>query len=97
MKKTLSGKKMNIFIRLAIGAFIIFCVLFVLNTQLEYNRLQQKKNDLEKTVGDYNISIDKLKNELNTPIDEDYIVRVAKERLNLRLPEEIIFYNDRIK
>ena len=27
-------------------------------------------------------------------VDDDYIIRIAKEKLNLRLPEEIIFYND---
>ena len=27
-------------------------------------------------------------------MDEEYIIDIAKEKLNLRLPEEIIFYNN---
>ena len=31
---------------------------------------------------------------LSSPVDYDYIVRVAREKLGLHLPDEIIYYND---
>ena len=42
--------------------------------------------------------LQKLKDELEylieSPIDYDYIVRVAREKLVLHLPDEIVYYND---
>ena len=40
---------------------------------------------------------EQLQNQLDTPIDDEYIVKVAEDKLSLRLPEEIIFYNDLYK
>ena len=35
-----------------------------------------------------------LEEKLKAPVDEKYIIDIAKDKLNLRLPEEIMFYND---
>lgn len=35
-----------------------------------------------------------LKYELDAPMDEEYILRVARKKLGLVLPEEIIYYTD---
>ena len=40
--------------------------------------------------------IDRYENELSMPMDDEYIKDLARDKLNLRLPEEIIFYNDLI-
>ena len=34
------------------------------------------------------------RNRLDQTIDDDYIIKVAREKLDLHLPEEIVFYND---
>lgn len=86
--------KANVFVRAALAVFIVFCVVTIVKIQLEFNQLEEKKAALNEQVADYVFSIDKIQNDLNTPVDDDYIIRVAKEKLNLRLPEEIIFYND---
>ena len=49
--------------------------------------LQAKIDEEERKVGE-------LKNKLDAPFDEEYIIELAKEKLHLRLPEEIIFYTD---
>ena len=84
----------NVFVRVALAVFIVFCIVSIVKIQLEFNELKDKKAALNEQKEDYVFSIDKIQNDLNTPVDDDYIIRVAKEKLNLRLPEEIIFYND---
>lgn len=86
--------KSNVFVRAAIVVFIVFCIVTIVKIQLEFNELEEKKAALNEQIDDYVFSIDKIQNDLNTPVDDDYIIRIAKEKLNLRLPEEIIFYND---
>ena len=86
--------KLNMFSRIVIGAVILFLAITAVKIQLEINELQEKKIALNEQIDDYVFSIDKIQNDLNTPVDEDYIIRIAKEKLNLRLPEEIIFYNN---
>ncbi|MBQ2827560.1 MAG: cell division protein FtsL [Clostridia bacterium] len=95
--KANNKKRVNFFVRIAAAVFILFCLVTVVTIQLEYNELEEKKAELEREKLDKNINIERLQNDLNTPIDEEYIIRVAKDKLNLRLPEEIIFYNDLVK
>jgi hypothetical protein len=35
-----------------------------------------------------------LQAQIDAPFDRDYVIKIAKEKLNLSLPQEIIFYND---
>ena len=95
--KSDNKKRRNFFVWTAALVFIAFCIITWVTIQLEFNDLKDKKAELEREKLDKNINIDRLQNDLNTPIDEEYIIRVAKDKLNLRLPEEIIFYNDFIK
>ena len=37
---------------------------------------------------------ERLQTELAAPVDDEYIEKVAKEKLGYRKPAEIIFYND---
>lgn len=86
--------KLNVFVRIAFVMVIVFLAVTAIKIQLEINELEEKKTALNEQIDDYVFSIDKIQNDLNTPVDDDYIIRIAKEKLNLRLPEEIIFYND---
>ena len=38
--------------------------------------------------------IKQLEEDLNSPIDRDYIIRIARKKLGLCMPNEIVFYND---
>ena len=43
----------------------------------------------------YEEEIERIREELDHEMDDDYIMRIAREKLNYYLPDEIIFYNDR--
>lgn len=61
---------------------------------MKFDELQSKKQELERQIEDVEYEIEELKYFIDCPIDYDYIVRVAREKLNLRLPDEIVYYND---
>ncbi len=65
--------------------------------QFEFNTLKQDKVKVEEQIKEYELKVDELQAKLEEDFDTEYIMRIAREKLNFRLPEEIIFYNDLTK
>ena len=91
MKKT----RFSFFVKLTILVVICFCAINIVRLRTEYNDLKDTEAQLEQEREDYLDEIDRLKNELERPMDDEYVMRIAREKLNYYLPDEIIFYNDR--
>lgn len=87
--------RLNFFIKLAIAVFICFCIVTIVKLQFEYNQLREEEKNLKAQIVKVEDNIERLENELAAPFDDEYVVRIAREKLNYCLPEEIIFYSDR--
>lgn len=87
--------RFSFFVKLAILVVICFCAVNIIRLRTEYNDLKDTQAQLEQQKEDYLDEIDRLKNELERPMDDDYVMRIAREKLSYYLPDEIIFYNDR--
>lgn len=74
--------------------FIVFCAVTIIKMQFEFNSLKEDKAKVEEQIKNYELKIDELQARLEEEFDTEYIMRIAREKLNFRLPEEIIFYND---
>lgn len=92
MKKS---ARLNFFIKLTILVVICFCAVNIVRLRTEYNSLKAQEEELLKQREEYLDEIDRLKAELEHPMDDEYVMRIAREKLNYYLPDEIIFYNDR--
>ena len=74
-------------------ALILVSSIFIFATRLmEYNELRREKEDLSSKIDDCNEDINKLEKDIAAPMDDEYIIRVAREKLNLYFPDETIFY-----
>ena len=73
-------------------AFMGFANMQEVPERQKLKKKQPKEDEKEKEVPE--LKIDELQSRLDEEIDEEYIMRIAREKLNYRLPEEIIFYND---
>ncbi|MBS5725928.1 MAG: septum formation initiator family protein, partial [Clostridiales bacterium] len=89
-------KNTGVFVKLAIFALAVFAVISIVYLQLTINEERTKRDSLKAEVSALEEERDALQNQVDAPIDEEYIIDIAKEKLNLRLPEEIIFYNNLI-
>ncbi len=87
-------KRVNIFVLVLIAVLIIFfgVTVFVLSVRL--NDLNKTRESLEKQLNELQVNYEQIKEELEEPFDEKYIVRIAREKLGYHLPGEILFYND---
>lgn len=72
------------------SAIIIFVASFI-----RYSELQKQKRALSEQIKETEENIEETEYLLGIPLtDKDYIIRIAKEKLGLFLPDEIVYYSD---
>lgn len=85
----------NFFFKIAVGVIAAFCIISIFTLNSERAELEAEIAEMNDKVDEMNDYVLSLENELETPIDdEDYIIRIARERLNMRLPDEIVFITE---
>ncbi|MBO5274967.1 MAG: septum formation initiator family protein [Clostridia bacterium] len=84
----------NIFVKAAVVVFVCFCVMTIIRLNLDRTALMMEEERLNQQIEEYTNRIEELNDELARPYDDEYVMRVAREKLNYHLPEEIIFFND---
>ena len=72
----------------------IFAVIFFLWSTLKYNKLMEEKREKEAYVRELNEKIDELEYLVEMPRDNKFKIRMAREKLGMCFPDEIIFYTD---
>lgn len=84
----------NIFLKIAIIMIAVFCVVTLFSVNAERAELEAKKQALLENIKRCEENILSMENDLSKPYDDDYIIRAAREKLNMHLPEEIVFITD---
>ena len=84
-------KNTSFFVKLAVFACAAFAVIVMVQLQLTLNEKIDKYNQLKAEVGELEDKKEELQARADGDADEEYIIKTAKDRLNLRMPEEIIF------
>ncbi len=90
MQKT----KLNTFFKLAAAVLALVCTVIVVKLNIDLNELNERKALIEKQVALESEKVGELQNRLDTPFKKDFVMALAKEKLNLVMPDEVIFYND---
>ncbi len=86
--------KAGFFVKIALLAVVACILITSFSLLIEYNRLSEEKQQLEESISEAEVRAAELKYELDAPMDKEYILRVARKKLGLVLPEEIIYYTD---
>jgi len=94
MEKTGMKITRNLFVKLAMLVFSVFCFLTIITLQLENNSMKEQAEALDTRIQEYQIYIENLQTTLNAPMDEEYVADIAREKLGLRHPQEVVFYSD---
>ena len=83
------------YIRQIIFIFIVVLMMIVaLRVQITINESNRTK---EEKMAENEMLIhenEKLKNELEAPMDDEYLEKVAEEKLDYKDPDKQYFYND---
>ncbi|MBO4217233.1 MAG: septum formation initiator family protein [Clostridia bacterium] len=85
-------KRGNLFLKIAVAVLLIVSTVTLVQNRIQINTLREQKEDLEETVEELNERIEEIKYDLSRELTDDYIVRTARDKLNMHLPGEIVFY-----
>lgn len=87
-------KKTGFFVKLALVTIIFFLVISIVDKNITLNELKKEQEELEQEYQLYTLRVDRLESQLEEEVTEETIKRIAKEKLNLREPDDLIFAND---
>lgn len=94
IERSLHRPSASTLVRLLIGILLVSSIFMFFAGVMEYKELHSERVRLEAEVEKLENEIDELKYLIDSPVDYDYIVRVARKKLGLYLPDEIIYYSD---
>ena len=84
----------NIILKLALLLFAVLCVVTVVRLQLKNNSLKQETVATNQEGDVVEAGNDEKTEMLDKDFDLEYVIEIAREKLHLSLPGEVIFYND---
>ena len=86
----MARQRANIIVRLAVLCVAVFLVFSAVNMQFRLGELRESKAEMAVLEG----RLIYMQLRLDEPVTDEYIRRIAREKLNYRDPDEILFYND---
>ena len=94
MRAVKMKKRTNIFLKLAMIVFIVFALVSIIRMQFRLNALKDQAAALRAEQQEHNYRVEELQEKVDAEFDAEYIERVAREKLGLRMPGEIVYHND---
>lgn len=94
IKKGINTPYAKVLIRLGIATLLVASIALFAAGVIKYQELVRKREALEEDKARLEDEIEELKYLLDCPVDREYIIRMAREKLGLNLPEEIVYYDD---
>lgn len=85
-------KRGNFFVIMLFVFLIVGAVATIVGLQSRLNDLRNDYDELQELLTDYKDEVDELKHELEREIDDEYVAKIARERLGYHMPGEKIFY-----
>ena len=96
LKKYFVGKKTfaSMLIQFFLIGLFLFSVVFFLWSMMQYNEIMRTKKEDEAYIEKLNDEIEELEYLLDAPLDDAYKIRIAREKLGMCFPDEIIFHTE---
>ena len=89
-----NNKIRNIIIISAVCLLMVVAVVNFMSQMAKYNEMQARKALLQQKISEANDNIEELEYWIDSPMDDDYIMKFAREKLNLYRADEVVFFGD---
>jgi cell division protein FtsB len=86
--------RFGFFVKLALIAILFFLVISIVDKNIKINDLKKEEEKLSAQRQAYTLRVERLNSQLKEEVSEDTIKRIAREKLNLRDPGELVYAND---
>ena len=90
--------KALIFVKIAVILIIITVLIITAASLMEYSEILNQTERVEQEIDEAQERVEELQYLIDMPRnDRSFIIRIAREKLGLVLPEEIVYYSDNPK
>ena len=72
----------------------VFAVVFFLWSMMRYNEKMSLTEEKKEKIAQLNDEIEEMRYLVDAPLDDDYKMRIAREKLGMCFPDEIIFHTE---
>lgn len=83
-----------IVIRAFLLMLLIFSVAFFMWSIMRYNEIMKDKEEKAEYILQLKDDIDRLEYLVDAPLDDEYKIRIAREKLGMCFPDEIIYHTE---
>lgn len=87
-------KRLGFFGKLAMIAIVFFLVISIVDKNIEINSLKKEEEKKRQELQSYTLQVERLNSQLEEEVSAETIKRIAREKLNLRDPNELVYAND---
>ncbi|MBQ8849964.1 MAG: septum formation initiator family protein [Clostridia bacterium] len=96
VKKYFKGKKTaaSMLIQGFLVLLFVFAVVFFLWSLMNYNETMEQTKEQKAKIEQLSDEIEQMQYLVDAPLDDDYKMRIAREKLGMCFPDEIIFHTD---
>ena len=81
-------------VRVFLVLLFIFAMVFFLWSMMKYNEIMEEKKENEAYIEQLGDEVSRLQYLVDAPLDDAYKIRVAREKLGMCFPDEIVFYSE---
>lgn len=89
-----SGFKPNITVSVILAVIMVIALGVFIGRVMEYNEIKKEQSALSEAIKTRLEEIGALEHEYTAEMDDKYIESVAKSKLDLVYPDEVIVYSD---
>ena len=86
--------KVNMIVRIFLGFLLVFAIVYFLWSLMQYNDAMKTKEEKQAYVESLKDDIQRLEYMVDAPLDDEFKIRIAREKLGMCFPDEIIFYGE---
>ena len=94
MNRNSQNRGVNLAMRILVLLVMVVSVGVFIVKMIDYTELARERDRLEQQKEEYQQKVEELNYRLNSPIDYEDIVRLAREKLGLAFPDETVYYSE---
>ena len=84
--------KLHIAVRAFLILLLVFSIVYFLWSLMQYNEAMTQKAEIEAYVNELKNDIQQLSYMGDAPLDDAFKIRIAREKLGMCFPDEIIYF-----
>ena len=86
--------KVYVIVRIFLAFLLVFAIVYFLWSLMQYNDAMETKEEKQAYVESLKDEIQRLEYMVDAPLDDEFKIRIAREKLGMCFPDEVIFYGE---